>query len=254
MKIVHNYILYLIISLIISGFTLGQEEESSESNSDAYSFRNLSVDELKTKIFLTKQAISKLRDEISKLKEDNNNNDGNFQTTNPNNMKFLQKQSEDHLRVKENHLTIEDDIKKDEDLQSKVYGYFNKNPQHLELKDLEKEIKQTGYKEFEDLIQILDKHPEQISQEVNSHFHPAEKVVERVEQEPKEKKENVNLNDTSTKQAKFKQFENTAKNIEKKKDNGINLKSANNFPKIKIKNKKYPLSLNGPIDFNKAIY
>jgi hypothetical protein len=149
--------------------------------------------DLRRKLFLTNHAINKLKDQIS-IRLEKNKSMQNYEKNNlfieshSHEMNFKEssipevhhKPAQTMVSIKNIKLnkkfgnSLQEDIKHDMDLGNKVYEFFNENPNHLNLNKIKNEIKTTGYKEINDLIDLLDNHPDYIEHSNMEHFYTQE--------------------------------------------------------------------------------
>lgn len=212
-----------------------------------------SAEELRMKIFITKQAINKLKEEISKAKESNVPTQSNIIE---NSLNFKEKEESlnkienvetsynltDYKGLNNYHefnsKTLDDDVQKDILINKEVEDYFNHNPKHLEIEHVKKEIKESGIKEINDLIDMIDNHPEQIGHGSSNTFFNLQDYnrTDLHEEKPKpvqgnDKKEN-NLNSQKFVQVELKQNKKVPKNRKIRKNLGNKINTIKNGPII----------------------
>ncbi len=195
-----------------------------------------SAEELRMKIFITKQAINKLKDEISKAKESKNGIAAS--SSDENSLNFKEKDdSLDNIETSYNMTdfnglsnfhefnskTLDEDVRKDILINTEVVDYFNHNPKHLELDHVKKEIKQSGIKEINDLIDMIDNHPEQIGHGTPNTFFNLQDY-NKTDSNPnvnlKSNTPNININSQKFVQVDLKQSRNLPKNRKIRKNIG----------------------------------
>lgn len=229
MKFIQNFILLFIIQI--------------------YKIFNLKIKlpntgDLRRKLFLTNLAINKLKDQIS-IRLEKNKTTQNYEKNNLfidshyHEMNFKEssiakinhKPAQTMESIKNIKLnkkfgkSIQDDIKHDMDLGNKVYEFFNKNPNHLNLNKIKNEIKTTGYKEINDLVDLLDNHPDYIEHSNMEDFYTQEIL-------------NSSKNLLYKKNQKIKNSQNSQKyNI---LNNGIKTKEINLEKKLSPQNSTFP--------------
>jgi hypothetical protein len=253
-----------------------------------------STEDLRMKLFLTNQAISKLKDQISKIGAEKNKH-----MLKPNELKInLNESLSDEMSFRESkisddnseqiiesphksiidekyHNPLKDDMKQDMDLGNKVYEYFNKNTNHLNLNTIKNEIKTTGYKEINDLIDLLDNHPEEIEHGNIEHFYTQEiqissKDVKNKKSEKIQKSQDANeIDEINIENLNQKSLVKKDKNLISQKishlkpsphkflqyESNSNQNKNKNFLTKKLNTKNLKINnLNGPLNINLPLY
>jgi hypothetical protein len=176
-----------------------------------------STEDLRVQLFMTKQAIKNLKSHIENIKQ-SQKIDPKFKQV-ENKFEALEpEQKKPHHKLNE---LISTEIENEMKLDKEVHDYYNHNPKNDTLLHLKSRLKENGIRDFEEMIDMLDNHPEEISHGTQNEFL---KTNEKLNSLYLEKNYGNNF-PNSNKKLKFKQLENLKKNssINKNKNGPINI-------------------------------
>jgi hypothetical protein len=129
-------------------------------------FSSTSTEDLRVQLFITNQAIKNLKSQIETIKNSQTINpkfkqvNGKFESIEPNQIKPHQKFNE----------IISSEMQKEMKLDQEVHDFYNHNPKNDTLFHLKSQLKENGIREFEEMIDMLDNHPEELSHGTEKDF------------------------------------------------------------------------------------